>query len=186
MGQTFWTAVGAIAACCSTLLTIALVIYAARTISRQATASIRANEHTRAQVTMTFTLEWQRVVVQQYDEILDYVKTQGWTLDHALRTHAFDEEVRKRVRPMLENMEHLGLGVRMRAYSGDIVYHLANGFLKETHQTFRYYIASVRQGSAAAGRLAHPTAFEHFDWLIMALADRERTPQPPLPGTLED
>jgi hypothetical protein len=155
---------------------------AQQAIERQSADAIYANAYTRAEATLTYIDHWRTTSTQQWDELKKYVASKGWKLPVALLEHSGDQEFRLTVRPILEGVEHLALGVRFNAYDLDIVHQMARNLLTTLYNDFLPYIEQARKGWP--GRGGQPNAYEHFEWIVERLRDLDQRPDVPVRGRL--
>lgn len=155
---------------------------ASAAITTQSQDAVRANRHIRAESTMRFIYDWSEKLSTQNQALIAHLLVKKLDEGVAIRDLS-DAETRLHLREMLEAVEHLSLGVRFRAYDGEIVYQLSRARLVYLWDRFQPYIDAVRRGDAA--HRAQPTAFEHFEWLVQWLRKKEEKPDTPLPGSLD-
>lgn len=187
------TVVLAVATVALVAVTVGLAVVGARGL-RDARAELtqrlqdqqRDHLHARARETMKVIWDWRSVSAQAFDEIyLMYdIKDQS-ELPVAFVQHQNDRNFQRRVRRVVELVEHLSLGTRNGAYDADIVYNLARGWIATAWTIFRPYVIQRRVGS---GR---PSIYEHFEWLNSELARMEadalaKQEEPPVPGRLPE
>ncbi len=196
-----WAALGAVA---SAALTGVLALYArhaylvaagslrtqvktlqtqAESLGKQSSDAIRANSHRRAEATMRFVRDWRACTTRDYQLLVQHAAGKKQPLATILANFDLsDTATRSLIRPVLEDLEHLALGVRYGAYDGNIVFQMARSNLIAIHRKFEPYIRRVRQGDHAND--AQPHAFEHFEWLAGELQEQTKRPAAPLPGSL--